>query len=167
MKYLAVAMLGLLVAGCDVKPPKKQRGPAATAEPDRDQAKPAGGPEIVLAPAQGDVADLVKQELGRAQGRPMLVYVSASWCEPCRHFEDAVKSGQLAREFPRLHLYKFDFDRDEVRLAQAGYTSNLIPLFAVPGPDGRAGEQRMEGSIKGPEAVATNLVPRLRQLLGR
>ena len=55
-------------------------------------------------------------------------------------------------------------DRDQERLALAGYTSRLIPLFVRPQADGRAGPQRMEGGIKGPGAVA-NLSGRLRPLL--
>ena len=50
-------------------------------------------------------------------------------------------------------------------LQRAGYISTLIPLFAFPNPDGTASERRIEGSIKGPDAVAQNLLPRLKALL--
>ena len=53
-------------------------------------------------------------------------------------------------------------DRD--RLATAGYVSQYIPLFAMPGPDGRASDKKFEGSVKGDGAVA-NIAPRLRALL--
>jgi thiol:disulfide interchange protein len=163
MKHIAVASLGLcwLFAGCEGQPPVQEKPPAA----DESGLEQTMAPDIVLAPAQGEVAELVEQELARSPERTVLVYVSASWCEPCVHLERAIESGQLRHDFPGLRLFKFDFDRDEARLAQAGYVSSLIPLLVVPEPDGRAGERRMEGSIKGPEAVAANLVPRLRQLL--
>lgn len=166
MRYLLIATLGFAwpAAACDSQPANNSATASETA-PTRSAAKT--GPVFVPAPAQGDVAGFIKQELDRSQGQDTLVYVSASWCEPCRHFERAVKSGDLREVFPSLRLLKFDFDRDEDRLAQAGYAPERIPLFAVPGKDGRASDRSMEGSIKGPAAVTTNLVPRLRQLLAR
>jgi hypothetical protein len=118
------------------------------------------------APADGEVAPLVQKELLRAQRdrRQLLVYVGATWCEPCRRFHEAAVAGQLDAQFGALRLLEFDFDRDEPRLRAAGYVSQLIPLFAVPGADGRASGRQMEGSIKGPGAVA-EIGPRLRALL--
>ncbi|MBT8493242.1 MAG: thioredoxin family protein [Deltaproteobacteria bacterium] len=121
--------------------------------------------EIVAAPASGDVAKLVREaqiEANRAR-RKLLVYVSASWCEPCRHFQEAAARGQLDGEFGDLRLLKFDFDRDEKRLARAGYQSKMIPLWVVPEPSGRGSDKRTAGSIKGPGAVG-DIRPRLRKL---
>lgn len=115
---------------------------------------------------RGDVAPLVADaaRTARAQGRRLVVYVGATWCEPCRYFKDAVKQRTLGDRLTGVRLLEFDFDRDEARLAAAGYTSRLIPLFAIPGPDGRASEARHEGGIKGPGAV-DHLVPKLEALL--
>jgi len=123
------------------------------------------GVEIVKA-AQGDVATVVRAATDRAthDHRQLLVYVGATWCEPCRRFHAAAESGALDRLFPRLELYVFDFDRDEPRLTAAGYTSRLIPLFMAPLDDGRASGRHIEGSIKGDGAVA-QIAPRLRALL--
>jgi hypothetical protein len=122
--------------------------------------------ELVSAPPGDDVAALVRGELGRArsQKRDLLVYVGASWCEPCQRFHRAAQAGQLDHEFPRLRLLEFDLDRDRERLTAAGYTSRLIPLFARPGDDGRASGRQIEGSIKGEGAVG-EIAPRLRTLL--
>jgi thiol:disulfide interchange protein len=130
-------------------------------------ARGAAGPELVLAAEAGDVAEYVAAELARAKadGYRLLVYVSANWCEPCKHLEVAVKEGSLRDRFSDLRLLKFDLDRDEARLADAGYSSKLIPLFVIPGDDGRGTGRRLEGSVKGPEAVAQNLAPRLELLL--
>jgi thiol-disulfide isomerase/thioredoxin len=120
------------------------------------------------APATGDVATLVRGAAETAQhdGRQLLVYVGASWCEPCERFRRAAQSGALDREFSRLRFYAFDADRDAERLANAGYSSPLIPLIVAPMADGRASHKRMFGSIKGEGAVA-EMTPRLRALLAR
>jgi hypothetical protein len=127
---------------------------------------PARRLELVPAPPAVEVAPIVQQELARAQheGRDLLVYVGAGWCEPCRRFDEAAARGALDRDFPMLRLMEFDLDRDGARLQAAGYTSQLIPLFARPEPSGRSSPVRIEGSVKGNEAVA-NLTPRLRELL--
>ena len=121
--------------------------------------------EWVSAPT-GEVAPFVKREETRAaqNGRRVLVYVGATWCEPCRRFHDAVKAGLLDDQFGTLSLVEFDLDKDGPRLAEAGYAPKLIPLLALPDAEGRASGRQTEGSIKGNGAVA-DLVPRLRSLL--
>ncbi|MCA9662986.1 MAG: thioredoxin, partial [Myxococcales bacterium] len=73
-------------------------------------------------------------------------------------------AGELAEQLPPARFLEFDLDRDQQRLAEAGYSSRLIPLFVIPDADGRASAERMEGGVKGPRAVA-NLVGRLQPLL--
>jgi thiol-disulfide isomerase/thioredoxin len=124
------------------------------------------GVELVPAPATGDLATLVHGELERAHrdGRELLVYVGASWCEPCRRFHQAAAEHQLDGALPNLRLLEFDEDRDEPRLNAAGYGSRYIPLFARPDGDGRGSGRQIEGSVKGDGAVG-EIVPRLRALL--
>jgi hypothetical protein len=121
--------------------------------------------ELVNAPP-GEVAPLVLHELqASAQaGRSLLVYVGATWCEPCQRFHHAVEAGELDRQFPSLRILAFDLDRDGERLAAAGYASQYIPLFVVPGRDGRASERHIEGSVKG-DAAVQQIAPRLQKLL--
>jgi thiol-disulfide isomerase/thioredoxin len=138
-------------------PPAQPRGP---------ELRPAGdGPELRPA-GDGPVAPLVQAARAEAEadGRPLVVYVGASWCEPCVAFHDAVAAGELTEQLPPARFLEFDLDRDQQRLAEAGYTSRLIPLFVIPDADGRASAERMEGGVKGPRAVA-NLVGRLQPLL--
>ncbi len=123
--------------------------------------------ELVDAPA-GDVAAFVAPQLAaaRAAGKHLLVYVGASWCEPCNRFHAAAAQGQLDAEFGNLTLLVFDKDRDDDALTRAGYTSKLIPLFAIPRDDGTASGHQIEGSIKGAQAIA-QIAPRLHALVDK
>jgi hypothetical protein len=125
------------------------------------------GPEILEAGA-GVVPSIVQRARTEAErdGRQLLIYVSATWCEPCERFQKALRAGQLNASFPRLTLLKFDSDRDGGRLQAAGYDGNFIPRFIVPGPDGRGTARRIEGGTKAEDTVATSIVPRLASLLG-
>jgi hypothetical protein len=127
---------------------------------------PSGRLELVEAPAVEDIAPLVAQQLAGADhdGKRLLVYIGASWCEPCNHFHDAAAAGQLDDRFGQLRLLVFDDDRDSAALLRAGYSDRLIPLFAIPRADGTASDRHIEGSIKGDSAVA-QIVPRLQALL--
>ena len=125
-----------------------------------------GTVEWTPAPATGDVAAEVQREQARARadGRRLLVYVGATWCEPCRRFHEAATAGKLDAQFGSLRLVEFDFDRDRERLSAAGYQSAYIPLFAAPGLDGRASGRQIQGSVKGDGAV-DEIAPRLQALL--
>lgn len=109
----------------------------------------------------------VSQQLQRAtaSGERVLVYVGATWCEPCQRFHHAVEQGELDGLLGATRLLEFDADRDGEALRNAGYVSRLIPLIAVPNLDGRASGRQLSGSIKGPNAVEKDLVPRLTALL--
>jgi len=148
MRLLSCLLLLVAAWGCTRKGPTRR------------------GVELLPAPASGEIADLVRSELDRARsdGRDVLVYVGATWCEPCQRFHQAAASGALDGRFPGLRLLEFDLDRDGERLLRAGYQSRYIPLFARPAPDGRASGRFIEGSIKGDGAVA-EIAPRLESLL--
>jgi thioredoxin-like negative regulator of GroEL len=158
-----LALLIPLSLACPATPAEQRDAdPKSTPEPTR----PSNAPEFVLAPASGDVVELVTAELERARtdDRLLLVYVGASWCEPCQYFHAAVEDGTLDAELAGTRLLEFDLDQDKDRLVAAGYSSRMIPLFVVPRADGRAGPRRTEGGVKGPAAVE-NLRKRLVALL--
>ena len=163
---VAVVPLLLSLGGCESAPsePTGQRARAPSAAP---AAPGAGDPasDIVGAP-EGDLPSLVvaEREKARAEGRVLVVYVGAPWCEPCNHFHAAAEAGNLEGKLPRMRLFELDHDKDEARLQDAGYVSRLIPLFAIPAPDGRASEAHIEGSIKGEGSVG-EIVPRLAHLI--
>jgi hypothetical protein len=171
--FPALVVAAVAILGCSRTEPEPRPGaetaPSVTAE--SRAASPlvlARGVRIVQAGAGSDAAKVVRDERARAQadGRDLVVYVGARWCEPCQRFHKAAQKGELDGALPDLTILEFDLDDDRDRLAAAGYVSELIPLFALPGPDGRASAKKLEGSIKGDGAVA-NITPRLRALLGK
>jgi hypothetical protein len=129
-------------------------------------ARARAGVRFVHAPPTGDAAAIVRDAnaAARREGRTLLVYVGAVWCEPCQHFHHAADRGALDADLPTLTLLEFDLDRDDARLREAGYGSQMIPLFAVPGADGRATSRHIEGSVHG-AAAAGQIAARLRPLL--
>ncbi|MFO7561189.1 MAG: thioredoxin family protein [Enhygromyxa sp.] len=152
-----LALLIVLGLGCQSPPPnpsdrdRSEPEPAAPSQP----ARRSDAPEFVPASESGDVVEQVLAELERARSddRLLLVYVGASWCEPCQYFHTALDDGTLDESLAGVRLLEFDLDRDRDRLVAAGYSSRMIPLFVAPRPDGRAGARRSEGGVKGPAAV--------------
>jgi thiol-disulfide isomerase/thioredoxin len=140
--------------------------PGGTPTSDSGVTASADGIRWTQSPGTDDVATAVKAALtqAHADGRTLLVYVGAKWCEPCQRFHHAVEKGELDAAFPRLSILGFDADRDATVLGAAGYTSRLIPLFALPRDDGRASGKQIEGSVKG-EAAVNEITPRLRNLI--
>ncbi len=152
---MRVVILALVIAACQSS--------------DRAPPPPAGKLELVDAPATAagsDVAPMIAQEVARAEhdGKRLVVYVGATWCEPCQEFHAAAAAGKLDQVFPKLRLLVFDNDRDAEVLDAAGYRSQMIPLFVLPQPDGRSSGKQIEGSIKGADAVK-QISPRLEALV--
>jgi hypothetical protein len=169
---------GLCAAACsksEPEPAKPAAPPSESAAPAQASAAVPTGP-LVLArgvriehASKGDDAARVVREARdreKADGRDLVVYVGAKWCEPCQRFHKAAQAGELDDAFPMLTLLEFDLDADKERLETAGYHSELIPLFVMPDADGRASSKRFEGSVKGNGAIA-NIEPRLRALMAK
>jgi thiol:disulfide interchange protein len=169
MLYATLALATLVVACQSGRSPKSRpsSGPAA-AMPAAAAKASSRRPVFVRGPTDGNaVSPYVAQALktGRATHHGVLVYVGATWCEPCQQFHHAVERGELDELLADVRLIEFDLDADREALTTAGYSSQLIPLFALPKDDGTASPDRIEGSIKGPSAVEQNLAPRLRAFL--
>jgi hypothetical protein len=114
------------------------------APPGSAAAAPAAAKKLTLLPAPGgDVATAVARHAAKAEheGGKLLVYVGATWCEPCQEFHKAAEEGKLDATFPGLTLMVFDADLDGERLAVAGYRSNLVPLFVRPSSDGTSSQR--------------------------
>lgn len=143
--------------------------PTPVASPATATAPVSSAPGVRFVPAgPGDLVTVVAAFVRetRAAGRTPLVYVGASWCEPCGYFHRAAVAGELDAELGALSLLELDRDVDGARLDAVGYGSEMIPLFVVPGDDGRPTSARIEGSIHGPGSPA-QIVPRLLAILGR
>ncbi|MCC6648158.1 MAG: thioredoxin family protein [Polyangiaceae bacterium] len=163
MPRRTLTFVALALAACDAKGTSTAApAPAATASA---RAPGRGAPRFEHAPPGADFAAVVRarRDAAEADGRRVLVYVGAPWCEPCQRFHRAVEEGKLDDQLAGLTFLELDSETDGVRLRDAGYVSKYIPLFAVPGPDGRMARS-IEGSIKGDGAVA-QITPRLLRLL--
>src|SRR5580692_3512413 len=82
--------------------------------------------EMIEAPATTDVAAAVAAQVASATGghKRVVVYVGATWCEPCRYFHDAAAAGQLDDQLGDLRVVAFDMDRDRDALGAAGYVTD-------------------------------------------
>ena len=109
------------------------------------------GIRVVMVAQDADALSTVRTERLRAKadGRVLVVYAGAGWCEPCKRFKHAVETGSLDAKLPKLTLLVFDADRDTDRLGAAGYKFQFIPYVALPGADGHptdSAEARTKGS---------------------
>jgi thiol-disulfide isomerase/thioredoxin len=163
VRWSVVALLALLSPGCKTQ---ADAAPESSASAATTAPASTGKMRLTNAPAEGDVDEIVRAAQAEAMGkkRRVVVYVGATWCEPCQRFHHAAERGELDAKFPDVDLLGFDADHDAERLASAGYVSRLIPLFALPGPDGRASGKQVEGGIKGEGAVGF-IAPRLEKML--
>lgn len=162
------ARLWLLALPC-VLACESGKGPNRAENRPREAAPTTSArPTFVTGPSGGaPIADFLRKQVeeSRAERRKVLVYVGAPWCEPCQRFHRAATAGELDPLLAGTRIVEFDLDADKEALERAGYSSRLIPLFAVPRADGTCSERRIEGSVKGERAVQDDLVPRLRALL--
>jgi thiol:disulfide interchange protein len=145
---------------------REQQAPAAKASAPivgKSREKPQVKRRSDSAPLEQFVQQHVEE--ADAQGMRVLVYVGATWCEPCKRFHKALASGELDEALAGTKFVEFDADRDRAELRAAGYASKYIPSFSVPDHSGHASGRAIEGSIKGDDAVKKDLVPRLLALL--
>lgn len=161
---LGVGLHGVVSCTAEAPPPA---GESSRARASETAAAKGPRPELVAA-AAGELDAVIREALAvaAAEGRRVVVYVGATWCEPCQAFHQAVERGELDDALAGVRFVELDSDRDGPRLHTAGYGGRLIPRFVVPAADGRASDQRIEGGIKGDGAVA-NIMERLEPLLAR
>ena len=166
-----------LISACQAPPKKQAKDFTPPTETEKDSKHVANtdkqtDPNIRktqwhVAPKRiEDMAAFVRVQLAQAQKqqRQLVVYVGATWCEPCRRFHDAVASGKLDATFPHVRFLAFDADIHEQQIISAGYASKYIPLFSVPEATGRDNGNHIMGAIKGDGAIQ-HIVPRLQALL--
>ena len=105
-------------------------------------------------------------EAAKSAKQQLIVYVGATWCEPCRRFHDAFDAGLLNADFPTIRFVEFDADIHEQVILKAGYASKYIPLFSIPNAEGLPQGKHIMGAIKGKGAVPY-ITPKLKALLAQ
>ena len=128
----------------------------------------ATAPRIIKGKTSPSLPQFVTDTAGksRTEGRKTVVYVGATWCEPCQRFHKALENGELNAQLSNVDFIEFDADSAKAELQASGYWGMYIPLFVKPGPDGRGQKERVEGAEKGEGAVAY-LTPRLKELVAK
>jgi len=154
-----LAML-LAVTGCSrATPDAKPDVVVAKAEPVTVTAAPSASAlpttsrlRVVEADAEEGAASLIRTKRleAKAEGRTLVVFVSATWCEPCKRFKAEIASGRLDARLGKTTLLAFDADRDGDRLGAAGYTFRFVPFVALPAANGSPAE-RFEAAGDGSE----------------
>ena len=163
---VVLALLGIFtVSACNGKPNQSTSATSSSASTSplaKSRAKPVvARRELPKAPLEHFVQQHVEE--ADASGARVLVYVGATWCEPCKRFHQALESGQLDEDLAGTKFIEFDSDRDGAELRAAGYGSKYIPLFSIPDHSGHASGRSIEGAVTG--EVRKTLVPRLLALL--
>jgi thiol:disulfide interchange protein len=161
MRLRAIGLSVLAFAGCveSAESPSRSR--------ERTAAAASAKPEFVPAPT-GEVTEVVAKALAEAaaQHRTLVVYVGATWCEPCQVFHHAVEEGRLDGTLADVRFLEFDADADRARLDAAGYGGRYIPRFVVPREDGGPSGIATEGGVKG-DAATQHIVDRLLPMIER
>ncbi len=155
MRPLALALVvALLAAGCGkteepIRPVTESGSIGSTSAP--ASAKPGGGNatgklRVVKAPADSELASFLRTEKLRAKadGRVLVVYAGAKWCDPCKHFHAMLDAGKLDTRLAKMELVELDVDQDTDRLGAAGYKFRYVPYFALVGADGHPQSQLQE-----------------------
>lgn len=123
-------------AATAVEPSTKSSGAA----PERDVK--GASLKVVNAAQDSDALSQIRTKRleAKAEGRVLVVYVGATWCEPCKKMKEEIESGRLDARLGKTTFLAFDADKDQDRLGGAGYTFKFVPYVALPGPDGRPAE---------------------------
>lgn len=168
---LVISLLVAVLTSCSHPANKAGKEKASTNTASRlsgTGGEKAPPPSFLRYPRTGSAIEPWVQEqveLAEAAKLRVLVYVGASWCEPCQRFHQAVEHGELDGALNGLRFLEFDQDQDAAALKTAGYVYQYIPVLALPDPDGRNHGKMISGSLKGPHAIKDNLIPRLQALL--
>ena len=150
MRLVSAALLAL--AACTPKPTEDAKpdvsAPVVTSvtAATTSSSSPGSGGHIVVtpAPADGDAISTIRTArlLAKADGRVLVVYVSATWCEPCKKLKAEIEAGHLDARLGKTTLFAFDADKDQDRLGAAGYQFRFVPFVALPGPDGHPADSQ-------------------------
>jgi thiol-disulfide isomerase/thioredoxin len=165
MPRRVATLLTLASFACDA--PNAVHEPPSASTPAGSTTVEATRPLLVAAPKHlPDGRAFVREQAAAHPGRTVVVYVGATWCEPCVRFHEALARGQLDGDLPNTLFVELDLDQHEQALGpnDLACDGKLVPRFARAEPDGACGPRRAEGAIKGEGAVGV-ILPRLKALL--
>jgi thiol-disulfide isomerase/thioredoxin len=146
VRALAIAALAVLVGCNPSSSPRPSAGaessatpaPKVTAATTEEASASRGKLQVLAATADSDALSAIRTERlkAKAEGRVLVVYVSATWCEPCKRLKEEIAAGRLDDRLGKTTLLAFDADKDVDRLRSAGYSFEFVPFVALPGADG-------------------------------
>ena len=142
-----LVVLALALAACNPTPKEAAKvDPSPSPSPSTSTSTTKTGGKIVVLPAaqDSDALSAIRTERlkAKAEGRVLVVYVSATWCDPCKKLKEEIEAGRLDDRYGKTTLLAFDADKDIDRLGAAGYTFKFVPYVALPGADGRPAESQ-------------------------
>jgi thiol:disulfide interchange protein len=109
-----------------------------------------------LAPTQGELLPLLKDNAARAQKRQLrpLVEFYADWCAPCRAFQASLGAPAMMEALRGTFLIKLNLDDWHDKLEGTGFDMKSIPFFYLIGSDGRPTGKVLDGDKWGRSTVA-------------
>ncbi|APR83819.1 Hypothetical protein A7982_09168 [Minicystis rosea] len=111
---------------------------------------------IELAPTQGDLMPLLREEAKRAKDEGLIAVVEfyADWCAPCRVFQQNIRAPEIAAPLAGVRLVKLNLDDWHDKLRGTGFAPRTIPSFYFFGPDGRPTGKLLDGDRWGKSSPA-------------
>ena len=143
-------------------PPASAPPVASSAPPVASSASavPAPAPPkltlIELAPTQGDLTPLLRDEAKRAKDEGLIAVVEfyADWCAPCRVFQQNIRAPEIATPLAGVRLVKLNLDDWHDKLRGTGFAPRTIPSFYFFGADGRPSGKLLDGDKWGKSSPA-------------
>jgi thiol-disulfide isomerase/thioredoxin len=176
--WLLAAALWVASAGCKAPAPAAHRAEPTAQAAQRPEPAPRArrhepaAPQIIEvrlpadAPSAAQAIAAAHAEAAEA-GATALVYVGATWCEPCKRFKALIEQGAFDEQLTDLRFLAFDHDAHGDALKAAGYRWRFVPLFALPRPDGRATGRQFGGVSAKDADLRAELPPRIGALVRR
>lgn len=111
---------------------------------------------IELAPTQGDLTPLLRDEAKRARDKGLIAVIEfyADWCAPCRVFQQNLRAPEIAAALARMYLVKLNLDDWHDKLRGTGFAPRTIPSFYFFGADGRPTGKMLDGDKWGKASPA-------------
>ena len=111
-----LVVLALALAACNPTPKEAAKvDPSPSPSPSTSTSTTKTGGKIVVLPAaqDSDALSAIRTERlkAKAEGRVLVVYVSATWCDPCKKLKEEIEAGRLDDRYGKTTLLAFDADK--------------------------------------------------------